>query len=71
MLKKDESYLCDEHHMLAAEFLFQLTHEPHLDLLEGLQLGHRHKNDDGFPATTNLNFLQKRENEQCEQAHNA
>lgn len=59
MFIKDKLYLCDEYHMLAAEFLLQLTHEPHLDLLEGLQLGHRHKDDDGFPATTNLDFLRE------------
>lgn len=46
--------------MLAAKLLFQLPHEPHLNLLEGLQLGHRNKDDDGFPAATNLDFLNAR-----------
>lgn len=50
-------HLCNEDHMLATELLLQLTHEPHLNLLEGLQLGHRHEDDDCFSATTNLDFL--------------
>lgn len=56
---RNEPDLCDENHVLAAEFLLQLTHEPHLDLLEGLQLGHRHKDDDGFSVANNIDFLRE------------
>ena len=43
--------------MLATEFLLQLADKPDLDFLEGLQLGHRHEDDDGFSVPSNLDFL--------------
>ena len=52
--------LCNEDHVFSAELLFQLPHESHLNLLERFQLGHGDKDDDGFPATTNFNFLGER-----------
>lgn len=38
--------VANKHHVLPGEFLFQLTHQADLHLLEGLQLGHRHIDDD-------------------------
>lgn len=40
--------LADEHDLLAAELLLQLTDHTDLDLLEGLLLRHRHVDDDGL-----------------------
>ena len=42
--------------MFAAEFLFQLSNQPSLDLLVLPQLGYRYKDDDGFLAL-HINFL--------------
>lgn len=36
----------NKYNMLATEFLFKLTDQPDLDLLECLQLGHGHIDDD-------------------------
>lgn len=54
---RQNSPLSDEDHVLPAELLLQLVHEPHLDLLERLQLGNRHKDDDGFPTAAHFDFL--------------
>ena len=52
-------YLSDEDDVLPAELLLQLANQPHLDLLEGLQLRNRDKDDDSFPAATDFDFLRK------------
>lgn len=43
----------NEHNMFAAELLFQFTHQPDLDLLECLQLGHGHVDDDRLKTENN------------------
>lgn len=42
--------LCNNHNVLAAELLLQLTNNTVLDLLESLQLWDRHVDDDGLLA---------------------
>lgn len=46
--------LADEHDLLAAELLLQLTHDADLDLLEGLLLGHGHVDDDRLGGTNGV-----------------
>ena len=45
--------------MLARELLLQLPHQPGLDLLEGLQLGHRHEDHDGLLSTSTVNLAKE------------
>ena len=51
------TYLCNEDNMLATELLLQFPDKAHLHLLEGLQLRHWHKDDDGLPAGSNFYLL--------------
>lgn len=55
-------YLSNEHNVFAAEFFLQFTDKSHLDLLEEPKLRNGHKNDNSPSATTDINFLQKYEN---------
>ena len=48
--------LGDEHDMLAGELLLELPHQPGLDLLEGLQLGHGNEDHDGLLSTSTVNL---------------
>lgn len=47
----------NEYNMLAAEFLLQLSDKTDLNLLECLQLGHRHINDDWLENRTKLKLI--------------
>lgn len=53
--------LSNENYVLPTELLLQFTNQPDLDFLERFQLRNWYKNDDGFPATTNFNFLGRRD----------
>ena len=57
LLVRCSTDLSDEEHMLAAELLLQLTHQPDLDLLEGLELGDGHQHDDRLLAATDVQLL--------------
>ena len=50
--------LCDEHDMLAGELLLELPHQPGLDLLEGLQLGHGDEDHDSLLSTSTVNLAE-------------
>ena len=50
--------LGDEHDMLAGELLLELPHQPGLDLLEGLQLGHGDEDHDGLLPTSTVNLAE-------------
>merc|ERR1719250_567342 len=49
--------MCDEGDVLARELLLQLPHQAGLDLLESLQLGHRHEHNDGLLVVRAINLL--------------
>ena len=51
--------LGDEHDMLAGELLLELPHQPGLDLLEGLQLGHGNEDHDGLLSTSTVNLAKE------------
>ena len=53
--------LGDEANVLARELLFQLADKTDLDLLECLELRHRHKDTDGLLALTNFDLLGSRD----------
>lgn len=60
--------LGDEDHVLAGELLLQLADQPGLDLLEGLELRHRHENDNSLLALADLDLLGGRDVELTEVA---
>mmetsp|Transcript_6257 Transcript_6257/g.17970 ORF Transcript_6257/g.17970 Transcript_6257/m.17970 type:complete len:237 (-) Transcript_6257:85-795(-) len=47
----------DDDHVLAAELLLKLPHQPLLDLVEALQQPEGHVNDDGLAAASDINLL--------------
>merc|ERR1719232_862646 len=49
--------LGNEHHVLAAELLLELSHKPGLDLLKGLELGHRHEDNNSLLSSGAVNLL--------------
>merc|ERR1740124_372112 len=52
-----DSPLGNEDDVLATELLLKLTDQPGLNLLELLQLGHGHEDNDGLLASTAVNLL--------------
>lgn len=52
-----DAALTNEHDMVVRELLLELTREPLLDALEGLELGHRHKDHVGLLTALDLDLL--------------